>query len=93
MLSQLEGLDLCLFVNNVGTDIIKFYHKYSYQDVQDMVNVNIMSMAALLPPILAHMATRKSKSAVINLSSFLGERALPFVSMYSATKAFNLQLT
>lgn len=38
---------------------------------------------ALMPNLL------QSRSAIINLSSFLGETAAPYSTVYSATKAFN----
>jgi short-subunit dehydrogenase len=39
------------------------------------------------------MEKRDTRSAVINLSSFLGEKAAPFVSLYAATKAFNREFS
>jgi short-subunit dehydrogenase len=35
------------------------------------------------------MEKRKQKSAIINLSSFMGDMAYPFITLYAATKAFN----
>jgi short-subunit dehydrogenase len=35
------------------------------------------------------MEKRKEKSAIINLSSFMGDMAYPFITLYAATKAFN----
>jgi 17beta-estradiol 17-dehydrogenase / very-long-chain 3-oxoacyl-CoA reductase len=39
------------------------------------------------------MQKRKQKSAVINLSSFAGEMAYPFITLYAATKAFNKEIS
>jgi len=82
-----------LFVNNVGIGDGKYYHKFSQEMVKDMINVNCVSMAGLLPPVLEGMIKRKTKSAIINLSSYMGESGLPFTSLYSGTKAFNMKLT
>ena len=35
------------------------------------------------------MLKRKYRSAIINVSSIAGEHAIPYISTYSATKAFN----
>ena len=35
------------------------------------------------------MLKRKYRSAIINVSSLAGEHAIPYISTYSATKAFN----
>lgn len=52
-----------------------------------MINVNIVSMAGLTSILLPKMIT--TRSAIINLSSFLGENTAPYSTLYSATKAFN----
>jgi 17beta-estradiol 17-dehydrogenase / very-long-chain 3-oxoacyl-CoA reductase len=44
-------------------------------------------MAVLSTLLIPKM--KLSKSAIINLSSFLGENPAPYSSLYSATKAFN----
>jgi short-subunit dehydrogenase len=44
-------------------------------------------MAALTSQLIPKM--KLSKTAIINLSSFLGETPAPYSSLYSATKAFN----
>ncbi len=50
-------------------------------------------MAALTTEVLKSMEKRKEKSAIINLSSFMGDMAYPFITMYAATKAFNKELS
>lgn len=50
-------------------------------------------MAALSADIIKIMKERPKKSALINLSSYMEEKALPFLSLYAATKAFNHNLT
>jgi 17beta-estradiol 17-dehydrogenase / very-long-chain 3-oxoacyl-CoA reductase len=44
-------------------------------------------MAVLTTRLLPKL--KSSPSAIINLSSFLGETPAPYSSLYSATKAFN----
>ena len=39
--------------------------------------------------MIPHMLKREKRSAIINLSSFAAEHPVPYVSTYSATKAFN----
>lgn len=39
------------------------------------------------------MEKRGRRSAMINLSSFLSEKAVPYVSLYCATKAFNKEFS
>lgn len=46
-------------------------------------------MAVLTSALLKKLGNRKQKTAIINLSSFLGESPAPYNTLYSATKAFN----
>ena len=39
--------------------------------------------------IIPYMLKREKKNAIINVSSIAGEHAIPYISTYSATKAFN----
>ena len=68
---------------------MKYLSKFSNEQISEIINVNCVSMAALTSEVIKIMEKRKNKSAIINLSSFLGEKAIPFATLYSATKAFN----
>lgn len=46
-------------------------------------------MAAMTQQLLPIMKQRSGKSAIINLSSFAGQSPLPYITLYSATKAMN----
>ena len=93
MMGQLRLLDIGLLVNNVGTSDINLLHNQSHQQITDIVTVNCLSMALLSSDVLALMKDRPHKSALINLSSYMEEKALPCLSLYAATKAFNKILT
>ncbi len=86
-------MDIGLFVNNVGTSDVNLFHNFSYEKIVDIININCVSMAALSSQILSLMKKRPHKSALINLSSYMHESTLPFLSLYAATKAFNKNLT
>lgn len=93
MVSQLRELDICLLVNNVGTSETGQLELLSFEYLTDVININCVSMAALTAEVGRLMAKRDKRSAVINLSSFLGEKALPYITIYSATKAFNREFS
>lgn len=87
MLSKLANDRIGILVNNVGTGDIKEYSEYPLQQIIDMINVNIVSMAGMTSILLPKM--NPTRSAIINLSSFLGENPAPYSTLYSGTKAFN----
>ena len=92
-MAELRLLDIGLFINNVGTSDAKLYHNYSYEQIVETLNINCVGMATLCAEILGLMRRRSHKSALINLSSYMEEKALPYLSLYAATKAFNKNLT
>ena len=52
-----------------------------------MINVNIASMTIMTKMILPRMELKK-KGAIINIASIAGTAPQPFMTMYSATKAY-----
>lgn len=93
LIDELKTLDIGLFVNNVGTSDVRRYHTYTHQEIVDFINTNCVGMAALSADIIGLMKDRKTRSALINVSSYMEEKALPYLGLYSATKAFNKNLT
>ena len=93
LVEQLKQLDIALLVNNVGTSDAKIFHRFSHSQIVDILNINCLSMAALSADVLPIMAQRQRKSCLINLSSYMEEKPLPFLALYAATKAFNKNLT
>ena len=74
-------------MNNVGTGDMMPYENYTTESIIDLVNINIVSMAGLTNVLLPRMM--KEKTAILNLSSFVGEKPAPYSTLYSASKAFN----
>ncbi|XP_074855056.1 very-long-chain 3-oxoacyl-CoA reductase [Carettochelys insculpta] len=89
--TELEGLEIGVLVNNVGTSYT--YPEY-FLDVPDldntitkMININIMSVCKMTRLVLPGMLER-SKGVILNISSAAGMFPSPLLALYSATKAF-----
>ncbi|KAL2268267.1 hypothetical protein VTJ83DRAFT_3113 [Remersonia thermophila] len=100
--ASLSGLDLTILVNNVGGNAVEHppfrpAATYSCADVDAVVDQNARFMArltTLLVPLLARGArpdaarSGRNRSLVLTLSSG-GYVGVPYLVLYSATKAFN----
>jgi 17beta-estradiol 17-dehydrogenase / very-long-chain 3-oxoacyl-CoA reductase len=87
---QVESLDVSLLVNNVGvTHGPKVVHELVPEKIERLVNVNctypLLLTNKLMPLILKH----SGRKAVLNISSMTAYYPPPFLSIYSASKAFN----
>lgn len=86
---QLDSYKISFFINNVGVFYGKETSKLSYDEIFNMLSVNI------LPTILlTNYACQKNRNlGIINIGSEAGEYPHPHISMYAATKAFSNNFT
>ncbi len=98
---SIAELDVTILVNNVGGNPItnqpfRFFATYSSADVDAVMNQNARFMArltALMLPILKRKpAGPGQRSLILNMSSMAWYGA-PWLTMYTATKSFNLAMT
>jgi 17beta-estradiol 17-dehydrogenase / very-long-chain 3-oxoacyl-CoA reductase len=86
---ELKGLDVSVLANNVGMAKSGKFHEVELRDYMAMTNVNINSQVYMTLFILPKMLQRKSRSAVINVSSIAHYEPWGPLAMYAATKSFN----
>ena len=86
---SLANKDIGILVNNVGVayDRLNYFQEDSKENMWNMINVNICSMTIMTKMILPGML-RKKRGAIINISSVAAMGPQPFMTMYSATKAY-----
>lgn len=84
---------LGMLINCVGTSprISDLTHNTTLSDIDDMLAVNADTALMMIQACLPHFLFRK-RGAVINVASASGLQPTPFLSVYSATKAFDHQL-
>ncbi|MFC4761310.1 SDR family NAD(P)-dependent oxidoreductase [Fructobacillus durionis] len=89
---QKENLSVDILVNNAGFGLYGSFKENSADEYQKMVDLNINSLIRLTSLFLPEMQEKKS-GIIINLASLLGFAPFPYMSVYSATKAFVLSFT
>lgn len=71
-LRELEGLDISVLVNNVGVDVLNYYHRLSEEEILRLVNINCGACSVLSHQLIPHFLSRPSQSAIINVASLAG---------------------
>lgn len=88
---QIGDRKIGLLVNNAGFGSVGLYSRNDAQREADMVKLH-----CLVPTILTHHFVRpmmaRKKGAIIFVGSIVGYQPVPYISTYSATKAFNMFL-
>ncbi|MEL7833103.1 SDR family NAD(P)-dependent oxidoreductase [Fodinibius sp. Rm-B-1B1-1] len=77
---------LDILINNAGVVSAGFLEEISDDDVISQVNINVTGLILLTKHLLP-LLKESSEGALINVSSGLGYIAMPFYSVYAATKA------
>ncbi|KAI8065140.1 hypothetical protein BC940DRAFT_88244 [Gongronella butleri] len=85
----LETLDVGVLVNNVGTnhDIPTPFAEEDEQVIDNIIEVNVKGAMKMTRLVLPQMREKK-RGLILNLGSFAGLVATPYLSVYSAGKAF-----
>ena len=84
-----KGIEIELLINNAGFGGYGDFSEVPAQRLLEMVQVNCGAVVHLTRLFLPDMIARKSGDVLI-LASTAGFQAVPYISTYSATKAFDL---
>jgi short-subunit dehydrogenase len=82
-------LEIELLINNAGFGVYGEFHRNSRERELDMVRVNCLAVVRLTHLFLPAMIERRS-GAILILSSTAAYQAVPYITTYAATKAFDL---
>ena len=82
-IEKFKSIDI--LINNAGFGYFVASDEVDMSRFQEMVQINLVSLASLTKLVVPHMKKQKS-GLIINLASISGKRALPYGEFYSATK-------
>ncbi|MFT7516304.1 MAG: short-subunit dehydrogenase [Myxococcota bacterium] len=92
ILTACEGKDIGLLVNNAGFGIKELFTENDAARLRNMVRLNCEVPVMLTDALLGKLKSRDT-AGIINLSSVAGFQATPHMSVYGATKAFDLMFS
>lgn len=88
-----DAVDVSMLINNAGQVSYKKTTDFSFGEIEKLVTLNSVSVIHLLNIYLPHLQSRGYRSAIINLSSLLAVKPMPYLTLYSSTKAFDHYLS
>lgn len=84
-----KGIDVELLVNNAGFGVYGYSHEVPESRLLEMIQVNCSAVVHLTRLYLPGMVARRQGDVLI-VASTAAFQAVPFISAYAATKAFDL---
>jgi uncharacterized protein len=84
-----KGIEVDLLINNAGFGKYGEFHSVEKQPLLDMVQVNCHAVVHLTRLYLPEMVARR-RGDILILASTASFQAVPYISTYAATKAFDL---
>jgi len=76
-----------ILINNAGSGQIAFLESASFEEIQQMVQLNILALTYLTRAFLPSMIER-GKGGILNFSSFFGLKILPGYAAYAGSKHY-----
>jgi short-subunit dehydrogenase len=94
ILERISGLDVSILINNAGVgQNATTFAELTTDAIENLLNLNLISPTLLTHLLMRQLGARAPKSAVINVSSMLGQTPAYGSSVYSSTKAYLRFLT
>ncbi len=79
--------DIDILINSAGIAQIGFFDETDFNDIENLVKVNVLALSALTHAFLPAMI-KNGKGGILNFSSFFGLKILPAYAAYAGSKHF-----
>lgn len=90
---QKNNYDVNILVNNAGYGLSGLFDKYSEKEHTDMLQVNVVSLVQLTALFMPVLKSQPSKAYILNIASSAAYQAVPYLSLYAASKTFVLSFS
>jgi short-subunit dehydrogenase len=92
LLGEIDAASVDVLVNNAGIAYPGKFHEQDYDDVHNLLSLNVVALTRLTHAILPFMVG-KGAGKILNVASVASFQPVPSMSVYAASKAFVLSLT
>ena len=92
LLEKIDVTSVDILVNNAGVAYPGKFYDQDYDDVFNLLSLNIMALTRLTHTVLPLMVER-GEGKILNVASVASFQPVPSMSVYAASKAFVLSLT
>lgn len=90
---QKNNYDVNILVNNAGYGLSGLFDKYTEKEHTDMLQVNVISLVQLTALFMPVLKSQPSKAYILNIASSAAYQAVPYLSLYAASKTFVLSFS
>lgn len=87
-----KNYDINCLINNAGTTAFKLVKDHSFEEIEQIINVNLLGAIYTIKSVLPDMIERKN-GTIINVLSVAAEKVFTHSSAYAASKAGLLAFT
>jgi short-subunit dehydrogenase len=88
-----KNFDVTVLVNNAGYGLGGAFSKLSLEEQLNMMQLNMQSLVQLTYLMIPLLKKSGKKSYILNVSSTAAHQAVPYLGVYSGTKAFVLNFS
>ena len=85
--ANLQLADIDILINAAGTVQIGFLYETNFNDIENIIKINIRALSALTHAFLPRMIKNNS-GGILNFSSYFGLKVMPAYSAYAGSKHF-----
>jgi uncharacterized protein len=86
-------LTVDLLINNAGLGAYGLFETFPHERHHEQIMVNVTALVELSHAFLPSMLKRSGQTAIINVASTVSFQPIPYMSVYSGTKAFVLSFS
>jgi short-subunit dehydrogenase len=88
-----KNVDINVLVNNAGYGLGGAFEEISLEEQLNMMQLNMQSLVQLTYMMIPLLKKSDGKSYILNVSSTAAHQAVPYLGVYSGTKAFVLNFS